>query len=91
MSENWYYTYCLSWEESPSVRKTGWLDIWLNVKRNIAVDLQHGDVVLQGPSVVARMLVDPLHRPSEGDGLELLVKRGVSDPEVQTGGGPTGK
>ena len=86
MSENWYYTYCLSWEESPSVRKTGWLDIWLNVKRNIAVDLQHRDVVLQGAAVVAGMLLDTLDWPDEGHDLVLGVEGGVSNLELQVGG-----
>ena len=68
------------------MRKTGRLDVWLNVQRNVAVDLQHGDVILQGAAVVAGMLLDTLDWPDEGHNLELGVEGGVSDLELQVGG-----
>ena len=68
------------------MRETGWLDVGLNVQRNIAVDLEHGDVVLQGAAIVAGMLLDTLDWPDEGHDLMLGVKGGVSNLELQVGG-----
>ena len=83
--------YRLSREESPGVRKTGRLDVGVDVERDVTVQLQHGDVVLEGVAVVARMLLDGLHVHGEGDGLELLVQGGVSQPDHDAGGGSAGR
>ena len=82
--------YRLSGEESPGVRETGRLDVGVHVERDVTVQLQHGDVVLQVVRVVARMLLDGLDLHGEGDGLELLVQRGVAEPDHDAGGGSAG-
>ena len=68
------------------MRETSRLDVGLNVKRNVAVNLQHRDVVLQGAAVVAGMLLDTLDWPDEGHDLMLGVEGGVSNLELQVGG-----